>query len=106
MRRLALGLALSGGTLLTLVMAGCAPSPPPGVVYVRTAPPAAVSEVRVVAPGPEFVWVPGYHRWDGGSYVWVGGTWQRPPHAHAAWVSGRWVEHRGHGWYWVDGHWK
>ena len=100
--RLALTLALAGGALLT---AACPPPLPPGVVYVRTGPPAPVPEVRVVAPGPGYVWVPGYHRWDGSTYVWVAGAWQRPPRGRGRWVAGHW-RHSSRGWYWVDGRWR
>ncbi|HEY2797646.1 MAG TPA: hypothetical protein VGK26_07135 [Thermoanaerobaculia bacterium] len=102
LRILALGAALAVGAMLT---AACPPGPPPGVVYVKARPPVPVSEVVVASPGPDYVWVPGYHRWDGATYVWVKGTWQRPPHAHAKWAAGHWVEHRN-GWYWVEGRWK
>jgi hypothetical protein len=101
LRKLVLGAVMAGGALLT---AAC-PPPPHGVVFVRTGPPPAVAEVRVAAPGPEFVWIPGYHRWDGAAYAWVGGRWERPPHAHAAWVGGRWKHHHN-GWYWEEGRWK
>ena len=74
-------------------------------VYVSIAPPAPIAEVRVVAPGPGYVWVGGFHRWDGRAYAWVPGRWALPPHGHAAWVAGHW-KHHAHGWYWVDGHWK
>lgn len=74
-------------------------------VYVSVAPPAPIAEVRVVAPGPGYVWVGGFHRWDGKAYAWVPGRWALPPHGHAAWVAGHW-KHHAHGWYWVDGHWK
>lgn len=100
--RIALGFTLAVGAALT---AACPPPGPPGVAYVRVAPPPLVSEVMVTAPGPDHVWVRGYHRWDGGTYVWVPGSWQRPPRAHAVWVDGRWRHHRN-GWYWVEGRWK
>ena len=74
-------------------------------VYVRVGPPAPVVEVRRAAPGPRYVWVPGYHRWDGRAYVWVPGTWLLPPHGRVAWVPARWV-HDHHGWYVVNGHWR
>ena len=102
LRPLALGVGLALGALWT---AACAPAAPPGVVYVQARPPVPVAEVVVASPGPEYVWVPGYHRWDGAAYVWVKGTWQRPPHAHAQWVAGHWAEHKN-GWYWVEGRWK
>ena len=40
-------------------------------VVVRVRPPHPVVEARVVAPGPGYIWIAGYHRWDGHAYVWV-----------------------------------
>jgi len=76
-----------------------------GRVYVRVGPPARVVEVRPVSPGPGYIWIDGYHRWDGRAYVWVAGRWERPPRPRAVWVPGRWAQDR-HGYYWVDGHWR
>jgi len=97
-----LGLAAAAGLLL---VTACPPPPPPGVVYVRTAPPVAQIEVVGTAPGPDFIWIRGYHRWDGGAYVWVPGRWVPRPHARAVWVDGHWIHHHN-GWYWQDGHWR
>lgn len=74
-------------------------------IYVNVAPPAPIAEVRVAAPGHGYVWVGGFHRWDGKAYNWVPGRWALPPHGHAGWVGGHW-KHHAHGWYWVDGRWK
>ena len=74
-------------------------------IYVKIAPPAPIVEARVVAPGPDYVWIPGFHRWDGRAYVWVAGRWDRPPRPHAVWVAGHWRHHRN-GWYWIEGRWK
>lgn len=74
-------------------------------IYVKVAPPAPITEVRVAAPGRGYVWVGGYHRWDGRAYVWVPGRWSLPPRHGVKWVDGHWRHHR-HGWYWVDGHWR
>lgn len=74
-------------------------------VVIRIAPPRAVVERRVVAPGPGHVWIGGYHRWDGRGYAWVPGRWERPPHRRAHWVSPRYVR-RGGGWVFVEGHWR
>ena len=74
-------------------------------VVVRIAPPRPVIETRVVAPGPGYVWTPGYHRWDGRAYIWVPGAWVMPPHAHARWVAHRW-EHRNGGYVLREGHWR
>jgi hypothetical protein len=95
-----LGLALLVGTLAT---SACAT--PRGRLYVRVGPPAPIVEARIVAPGPGYVWVPGYHTWSGSAYVWVPGRWNRPPRARAVWVPARWARDR-RGWYFVEGHWR
>jgi hypothetical protein len=74
-------------------------------VHITVAPPAPVVEVRGNAPGPEYVWVDGYHRWEGDHYVWTAGHWDRPPHPHAHWVAHRWVHRHGE-WVMVEGHWR
>src|ERR1700730_18119062 len=45
------------------------PAPPPvaGEIVVSSAPPPPVEETITIAPGPEFVWVPG---------VWVWESWE------------------------------
>jgi YXWGXW repeat-containing protein len=74
-------------------------------VYVRVAPPARVVEVRPAAPGPRYIWVEGFHRWDGHAYAWVPGRWALPPKGRAAWVPGHWA-HGSRGWFFVEGHWR
>jgi hypothetical protein len=76
-------------------------------VYEGEPPPPPAAEVEVVpaAPGPEFVWVGGYHRWNGRQYVWVRGRYERRPHARAHWVPAHWVA-RGRGHVWVEGRWE
>jgi hypothetical protein len=74
-------------------------------VYVRVAPPRAVVEHRPARPGRDYVWLPGYHRWDGHRHVWVEGRWERPPHRHARWERHHW-EHRREGWVLVEGRWR
>ncbi len=99
--------ALVGNALIatTLVLStACAASA--GRLYVRVPPPRPVVEAAIVSPGSGYVWVPGYHRWDGGAYVWVPGVWSRPPRPRAVWVPGRWAQERRRGWYFVEGHWR
>ena len=76
-----------------------------GEVYATIPPPAAVVEVQGVAPGPDYVWIDGYHRWDGRAYYWSRGRWERRPYAGATWESGRW-DRRDRGWIWIDGRWR
>jgi|SRR5450755_812735 hypothetical protein len=74
-------------------------------VVVRIAPPAAIVERPVARPGPNYVWIGGYHRWDGNAYVWVPGRWEVPPRPHARWVAHRWVHKHGN-WVFVEGRWR
>jgi hypothetical protein len=103
MRRF-VGNTLLGATIFSGLL--CAASASAVPVYVKIAPPAPIAEVKVVAPGPGYVWVGGYHRWSGTAYVWVPGRWALPPHGHKVWVAGHWKHHHANGYYWVDGHWK
>ena len=109
--------------LLPLAFAGCAyeePGPPvtttttvtrevtttgpaTGEVLVTQAPPAPRVEVQTVAPGPGYVWTPGYWRWTGTDYVWVSGNWVVRPRSGAVYVRGHW-ERRPGGWVWIPGH--
>jgi hypothetical protein len=74
-------------------------------IVVRVGPPRPVVERRIARPGPGYVWVNGYHRWDGRGYVWAPGRWELPPRRHARWVDHRWV-HRRDGWVFVEGRWR
>jgi hypothetical protein len=73
------------------VAVGTAPPPPPA---------AAVAGPVGVAPGPGYVWVPGYWDWVGDRWVWVDGRWILPPHGHAVWIDPK-IEFR-----WHKGHWR
>ena len=94
-------------TALSLLLAIClAPAAALAQVgVVRVAPPAPIVEVHDRPPHHGWVWIDGYHRWDGHRYVWVHGRWERPPRRGAVWVAHRW-EHRGDGWVLVEGHWR
>ena len=92
------------GVLLVL-LTGCPEPLPPDAVFVHVAPPGPQVEVIGVAPGPNYVWIHGHHRWSGSAYVWVPGRWEARPRHGAVWVDGRWMHHHK-GWYWRGGHWK
>jgi hypothetical protein len=74
-------------------------------VIVRITPPAAIVETQGAAPGPGYVWVAGYQRWDGNAFGWTPGVWQQAPHPGARWVAHRWVRRHG-GWVMVEGRWR
>ena len=100
----ALGLALAAAGALSIAVA-CTENPPPGVVYASVAPPAVEVEVAGVAPGPDMVWIRGYHTWNGTAYSWTKGRWEARPRAGAVWRDGEWVHH-SRGWYWREGGWR
>jgi hypothetical protein len=83
-----------------------APPPPQVELSVEAAtpppPPAIRVEVVPASPGAEFVWIGGYHRWNGSTYVWVPGRHERRPHARAVWRPARW-EQRGRRHVWIEG---
>jgi len=74
-------------------------------VSIRIGPPPPVHEERGQPPERGFVWINGYHRWDGDHYAWVPGHYERAPHEHAVWVAHKWVHHHGQ-WVLVEGHWR
>jgi YXWGXW repeat-containing protein len=74
-------------------------------VVVRIGPPPVVVERPGPPPRAGYVWVPGYHRWDGARYVWVPGRYAYPPRPRAVWVPGRW-DHRHDGWVYREGRWR
>ena len=77
-------------------------------IVVRIGPPPPRPVEVVPAPPPahrDYVWVAGYHRWDGHGYAWVPGRYAHPPRQGAVWVAGDWREERG-GHVWHEGHWK
>jgi hypothetical protein len=54
----------------------------------------------VAAPGPGYVWVPGYYS----GYAWVPGYWALPPFAGAVWFGPHWGWYGGHRAF-VRGYW-
>jgi hypothetical protein len=86
------------------VIVAPAPEPAPGVV--DAAPPPPQVEVIPVAPGPDFVWTPGYWYWEGGRYVWRGGGYARRPHEGAVWVAPSWERGRDGRWEHHPGYWR
>jgi hypothetical protein len=99
-------LGLTATLILGLMMFGTACAHRARVaVYAPGPPPPAVAESITVSPGTGYVWIPGFHRWDGNAYVWVPGRWENRPAGRRAWVPGHW-NHDRHGYYWVEGHWR
>jgi outer membrane lipoprotein SlyB len=77
----------------------------PAPVVIQQPPPAAPTDVQVVAPGPDYVWVGGEWTWNGVNWYWVGGHWGYPPYPNAVWIAGRrWYD--GYGWHYTHGYWR
>ena len=97
-------LLLAAAFALTFSFAAASPAQ----VVVRIGPPprrpVEVAPARPVEH-PGYVWTPGYHRYEGGHYVWVPGRYVEPPRPRARWVPGHWSARRG-GYVWVEGHWR
>jgi hypothetical protein len=79
--------------------------PPTTPVVVTEAPPPPHVEVVRSAPGPQYVWIPGYWEWKD-RWSWVNGHWVVSPYANAAWIPGRWIRRANGGWSWVRGYWR
>jgi hypothetical protein len=73
------------------------------VIVVR--PPAPIVERPGPPPGRLYVWVGGYHRWDGRRYVWVSGHYALPPRPGMVWVPAHY-DARPRGYVLVAGHWR
>ena len=90
-------LVLSG--ILGLLLAG---SLAQAQVVVTVAPPAPRREVIPVAPGPRYVWEPGYYRWRHHRYYWVPGHYVASSRTDAPLGPGT-LGPRGGGYVWVAG---
>lgn len=76
----------------------------PAEIYVEQAPPAVIVETRTVSPGPSYVWIDGYWKWNK-DWKWVKGKWVIKPSPQAVWIAGSW-EKKHHHWTWREGHWE
>jgi hypothetical protein len=74
-----------------------------GVSY---GPPAPLVEGPIgVAPGPDYIWTPGFYDWYGGAWVWRQGEWRHRPHAEDRWVAPHGEQH-GRGYVYHSGGWQ
>jgi WXXGXW repeat (2 copies) len=99
-------LLASGGCVMRehVVVREPAGSPAGEEVVVTDAPPAPVTEVITVRPGPAYVWIGGCWIWRN-QWVWERGHWALPPRHGAVWVAHRYV-YRGGRHIWVRGGWR
>jgi len=73
-------------------------------VSVNFAPPPLPVYAQPIAPGPDYMWIPGYWAWNGVGYYWVPGTWVLAPYVGALWTPG-WWGWGGSAYLWHPGYW-
>jgi hypothetical protein len=73
-------------------------------IVVHKRPPHAVKERRPPSPGHEYMWIEGYQQWNGTTYAWQPGHWEKPPHDQAIWMAPRWQRREG-GYVFTPGWW-
>lgn len=67
-------------------------------------PPAIPYYVQPPAPGPNWIWQPGYWAWGPYGYYWVPGTWVQAPSLGLYWTPGYWAFTDGQ-YQWDPGYW-
>ena len=73
-------------------------------VSVAIAPPAIPVYTQPYAPGPGYLWTPGYWAWDGYGYYWARGVWVLAPRVGYLWTPGYWGYSNGL-YVFNDGYW-
>ena len=103
---MAASLALLSGCVVAPATTTTVTETPSGTTTVTTAitPPALPVYEQPVAPGPGYLWTPGYWAWGDAAYYWVPGVWVLPPRVGVLWTPGWW------GWsggiyHWHIGYW-
>jgi hypothetical protein len=72
--------------------------------YYVTDQPAEVVYDRPAVPYDGAIWIDGDWVWNGGSYVYTRGLWERP-RGGRTWVRGSWY-HGSRGYAWHRGRWR
>lgn len=72
-------------------------------VEIEVAPPPPRVEV-VPPPRANYVWAPGYWRWNGRRHVWINGVWV-PARRGFHWEPAAWVQAPNGRWHLVPAHW-
>jgi len=72
-------------------------------ISIGIAPPPIPIYTQPYAPGPGYIWTPGYWGYDSG-YYWVPGTWVLPPRVGFLWTPGYWG-YNGSNYFFNNGYW-
>ncbi len=84
-------------------------APPPDetsadYTYAPDPPPALPEYDQPQAPGPDYIWTPGYWNYADTGYYWVPGSWVLAPYTGALWTPGYWGYYN-HRYLWHRGYW-
>ena len=94
------------GAALIVLTFSCIPGAPSAATFVSIAiaPPALPVYAQPIAPGPGYLWTPGYWAYGDDGYYWVPGTWVIPPAVGVLWTPGYWGWRNGF-YAWSAGYW-
>src|ERR1041384_7904451 len=81
---------IAAGVVSAALLAGACASGR-GYVYVRSGPPPIRTEAVLASPGPGYVWIAGFYRYERNNYVWIGGPHDRHAGAPARGPGLRWI---------------
>jgi hypothetical protein len=73
-------------------------------ISVGIAPPPLPVYTQPEAPGPDYIWEPGYWAYGPAGYYWVPGTWVLAPEPGLLWTPGYWAFVNG-SYVWNPGYW-
>ena len=81
-----------------------APEASEPVAYAPAPPPPLPDYDQPEAPGPDYIWTPGYWNYANTGYYWVPGAWVFAPYTGALWTPGYWGFYNGR-YLWHRGYW-
>lgn len=81
-----------------------APEPGEQADYAPGPPPPLPDYEQPEAPGPDYIWTPGYWHYANTGYYWVPGAWVLAPYVGALWTPGYWGFSNGR-YLWRQGYW-
>jgi len=81
-----------------------APEASEPVTYAPAPPPPLPDYDQPEAPGPDYIWTPGYWNYANTGYYWVPGAWVFAPYTGALWTPGYWGFYNGR-YLWHRGYW-
>src|SRR6185312_15643349 len=82
-------LSIAAFAALSFAALSCTPSFAQVGISIGIAPPAIPIYTQPYAPGPGYIWTPGYWAYNSG-YYWVPGVWVLPPRVGFLWTPGYW----------------